>query len=158
MAVELITNGNFAADITGWTRDVGGLSWQNAVSGDGSTGFMRVAIAANPNWDRFWQSCGLTGNKAYRCTFWYRTSAGITGNQRVYVCSEPIYFVNALVVGPALTPTTSWAFMSFTFSTNGVSHPYWGIYKNGNVGAGDADFDAISVQLLEGSYMYRAQQ
>lgn len=157
---ELITNGGFASGITGWSALDLTIAWQNALSGDGSTGYMRATVTANPNYDRFWQQTtaggGIAASKTYVCSFWYRTS-GVTGNFAVCIASSS-GFANG-IWPKTLTPQASWTQVSFQFTTTSSSYPYFIVTKVANIGAGYIDIDAISVQEASGnSAYYRANQ
>ncbi|PIR70527.1 MAG: hypothetical protein COU46_01155, partial [Candidatus Niyogibacteria bacterium CG10_big_fil_rev_8_21_14_0_10_42_19] len=146
---ELIVNGTFDSNISGWTTDVGGstISWQNALSGDGSTGYMRFNIADNADYDRFRKDGDVvSASTSYRISFWYRTS-GITGNLKAFFTDDFGTLANT-VWGPNLTPSASWQLVSFDLATNSLSYPIFGISKLGSIGSGTFDVDAISVKEI----------
>ena len=151
---ELVSNGNFDSNITGWSVVVGSppssISWQNAASGDGSTGYMRFSIASNGDWDRFYSTSGVfSANTTYKVSFWYRTS-GITGNLGVYAADNINTLANN-VQSAKIVPTTSWKYVSLVLKTNSLSYSVFTIAKLGNVGSGTFDIDAISVKSLDAS-------
>ncbi|MDP3003943.1 MAG: LamG domain-containing protein, partial [Candidatus Azambacteria bacterium] len=146
---ELVTNGNFGSNITGWQNDgsASTIAWQNAASGDGSTGYLRFTIASNADYDRFDSTSSVaSANTTYRVSYWYRTS-GITGNLNTFFTDDFFNLTNT-VWANELTPSTSWQFVSFDLTTNSLSYPYFGIAKAGSIGSGTFDVDAISVKEI----------
>ena len=149
---ELITNGNFDSDVTGWSVDSASpISWVNGTSGDGSTGYLRFSTADNGNWDRFRKDGSVvSASTTYQVSFWYRTS-GITGNLDVHLTDNFGGLTNRVRSVP-ITPTSgSWKYFSVVLTTESSTYPIFTIVKLGNVGVGTFDIDAISVKTLNAS-------
>jgi len=155
LGTERIPNGNFNTDTSGWqTNGASSLTWQNAVSGNGSTGYMRFNINSNSDYDRFATNNGVnitSPNTAYQISFWYRTS-GITGNLQAYSGSSiSTLGTTASWASSQITPSTSWRFYSTTLTTDAADYPMFGISKLGAIGSGTFDIDAISVKTTSSS-------
>ncbi|PIR70266.1 MAG: hypothetical protein COU46_02535, partial [Candidatus Niyogibacteria bacterium CG10_big_fil_rev_8_21_14_0_10_42_19] len=150
LGAEKITNGTFDSSITGWeTNGWSTISWQNALSGDGSTGYMRFNIDNNIDYDRFATIAGVTSpNKTYQVSFWYRTS-GITGNLRAF-STDVIGTLDTTAswASAQITPSTSWTYFSTTLTVDSADYPVFGISKLGSIGSGTFDIDAISVKEI----------
>ncbi|PJA86972.1 MAG: hypothetical protein CO141_01880 [Candidatus Moranbacteria bacterium CG_4_9_14_3_um_filter_42_9] len=150
LGAERIPNGNFGTNITGWQKTgVSTLAWQNAASGDGSTGYMRFNIASNVDYDRFAtnNSPSVTAaNTTYAVSFWYRTS-GITGNLQAY-SGNSISTLGTTVswASDEIAPSSSWRYYSTSITTDVADFPLFGISKLGDIGSGTLDIDAISVK------------
>ncbi|OGI17455.1 MAG: hypothetical protein A2Z52_00060 [Candidatus Moranbacteria bacterium RBG_19FT_COMBO_42_6] len=160
LGAEKIPNGNFGSNISGWQSDSGsGLSWQNAASGDGSTGYMRFNVVSNSNYDRFgYTSAGVTvASTTYAVSFWYRTSSGITGNLRAYSAPNiSVLGTSASWAPDQITPSTAWRFYSTTLTTDAADFPMFGISKLGSIGSGTFDIDAISVKAISTTVLQAA--
>ena len=156
LGAERIPNGNFGANISGWQKNgVSTLSWQNAVSGDGSTGYMRFNIASNVDYDRFATNNGViitSANTAYQVSFWYRTS-GITGNLQAFSDDGDLGTLGTTTswASSEITPSTAWTYYSTTITTDAGDYPMFGISKLGSIGSGTFDIDAISVKTTSSS-------
>ena len=151
---ELVTNGTFPSNITGWDVLAGSppssLAWVNGTSGDGSTGYARFTVASNGDWDRFHRADSIVAaNTTYLISFWYRTS-GITGNMGIAFTSS-LNLMTSNTYNNKITPTTSWKYFSIVLTTSASSYPYMTIAKIGSIGSGTFDIDAISVKSLNAS-------
>ncbi len=147
---ELIVNGNFDSNITGWTAGwASTISWQNSSSGDGSTGFLRFSIASNANWDRFRSDSNVTtANKMYVNSMWYKTF-GITGSSLLQPASTDNYnYMTNSAYGKYITASASWKYFSTPIVTASNQYPIFTIHKEANIGAGGFDVDAISVKEI----------
>lgn len=128
---ELVTNGTFDTDTTGWTQLFGTVSW--------SAGGLRATSASGNN-GRAQQTLSLTPGKTYAISYNVTALSGATGGQ-VYVTPQS----NSTSQAIASDQTNGTGLKNFYFTA--VTSTMYVILLTSSASSGDyAEFDNVSVR------------